>query len=46
MSNLDEQDDIFFLAFAPDTTLATGNRMQQFAGPKRSIEEQNFYLQR
>ena len=42
----DERDDIFFLAFAPDTTLATRNRMQQFAEANGLVdEEQNFYLQ-
>ena len=42
----DERDDIFFLALAPDTTLATRRRMEQFAAANGLLdEEQNFYLQ-
>ncbi|MCB0558587.1 MAG: hypothetical protein H6573_31675 [Lewinellaceae bacterium] len=42
----DERDDIFFLAFAADTTMATRNRMQQFAAANGLVdEEQNFFLE-
>ena len=41
----DERDDIFFLAFATDTSRATKERLQQFAAVNGlEDEEQNFFL--
>ncbi|MCB9298594.1 MAG: hypothetical protein H6559_36590 [Lewinellaceae bacterium] len=41
----DERDDIFFLAFAADTSEAARNRLEQFASANGLLdEEQNYYL--